>query len=521
MAIATSTNLIGKNIVLLDGTKTKITDAMATGYKVAARTVRVNSKQVAKKGACFYEIPVTSLRDLVDSGDGYVSFSDKAMQKKVGTDELLEKPKASGRKTETAGAKPARRNAKPVEEAAPKTSNVRRKPQTDKVEEAKSTPRKAKKDSGTAYAELAEFLMRTESPKAKTVSLTEVNADLAKVITDRLVHTVKETSLAKFDANDMRIDNIYDVQYSTEFDSEGGDIRVVLHLKYALTAPEMPEPTAASFEFSAALMKKIKARVGKTTGKKLSIAIKELLGVDELEAGTILSREGEEGQFVYCGAGVDDSNKAVLFNTESEKFRTIAATLLSNYSVMTEEAEEETETDDEDEDEDEPEETDVSEDGEDDSDSTEDTEDGEEYDYAPITKKQLSAVDKEVTADNLDMLSELWGVPESALIAGLKLTDGDSTIVYIGMDEAGDLLVLEEDGKEVVAFDNADIPDLDDYAPVVGEETGAESEFDDSEDYSDLDEDELRDVVVRKGLTTIRNAAKMNVKKLRALLKAN
>ncbi|AXG67027.1 hypothetical protein HOU08_gp301 [Dickeya phage vB_DsoM_JA29] len=538
MAIATSTKLIGKNIVLLDGTKTKITDAMATGYKVADRSVRVASKQVAKKGACYYEIPVTSLRELIDSGEGYVSFADKAMQKKVGTDAFLEKPaKTSGRKPKEEKSS----GRKPKEE---KTSNVRPKrgskptKEEDDAEDKASRRVKRRGNSDAGYGALAEFLINGGNSKKK-VSLAAIDQDLATVLTERLVSTVKETSLAKFDGNNAMIQNAFDVGYSTEFDATGGDVRVTLNIKYALEQPE-PEEVNGGFEISPELAKKIKARVGKTVGKKLAAAIAEHLGVEasDMTAGTLLSREGEDGQFVFCGASGEDNNKAVLFNTESEKFRTVGGASLANYSIV-EEDEEEEESEEEEEEEIEEEETeeeeddaegeDDSEDGDDDSEDGDDDAEGEDdeedsFEYASVNKKQLANVNKKITSKNLPMLSKLWRVPQSALVTGLKLTDGDDTFIFIGMDDDGDLLVVEEGAKEVVAFDADDIQSLSDYSPVVGEaEDDAEGEDedfeDDGEDYDDMDIEELRDVVVQKGLAKVRAAENMTEKKLRSLLK--
>jgi len=540
MAIATNKALIGKSIVLLDGTKTKITAAVATGYKVADRSVRVNSKQVAKKGAMFYEIPNVSLRELNDTGNGYVEFSDKAMQKKVGTDAFLEKPaKATGKKT--SGRKPAedkpakttgrktsgRKPAEDVEDVEEKPSKVRRKAADVDVEETtgRTVKRRGAKNAGV---EMSDFGIK---PKG-TVSLSEVGEPLAKVITERLMAVAKDSSLAKFDENNAAIQNAFEVGYSTEFDRTGGDIRVTMNFKYALAQPE-PEEINGGYEISPELAKKIKSRVGKTVGKKLAAAISEHLGVDasDMTAGTLLVREGEDGQFVFCGASVDDNNKAVLFNTETEKFRTISTGSLSHYELVAEDEDEDEDEEEEEEEEEESEEDeedeDDSEDGEDSDDDSEDgeDEDGEEYEYVSLTKKQLAGRDSEVTEENLSMLSELWGVPESALVAGLKLTDGEDTLIYVGMDEDADLLVIEEGGKEVVAFSNEDISGLSEYSPVVSDEDGEDSNEEDEDfeegeddDYEDLDEDELRDIVVQKGLAKVRAAENMSEKKLRALL---
>lgn len=524
MAIATNKALIGKSIVLLDGTKTKITAAVATGYKVADRSVRVNSKQVAKKGAMLYEIPNVSLRELNDTGNGYVEFSDKAMQKKVGTDAFLEKPaKTSGRKpaedkpAKTSGRKTSGR--KPAEELEEKPSKVRRKAADADAEETtgRTVKRRGAKNDGV---EMGDFGIK---PKG-TVSLTEVGEPLAKIITERLMGIAKDSSLAKFDENNAAIQNAFEVGYSTEFDRTGGDIRVTLNFKYALAQPE-PEEIDGGYEISPELAKKIKSRVGKTVGKKLAAAISEHLGVDasDMTAGTLLVREGEDGQFVFCGASVDDNNKAVLFNTETEKFRTISTGSLSNYELVAEEEDEDEDEDESEEDESE-EDEDEDEDSEEDSEEASEDEDGEEYEYVSLSKKQLAGRDSEVTEENLSMLSELWGVPESALVAGLKLTDGEDTLIYVGMDEDADLLVIEEGGKEVVAFNNEDISGLSDYSPVVSDEDSEDSneeaeDFEEGEDdYEDLDEDELRDIVVQKGLAKVRAAENMSEKKLRALL---
>jgi len=103
--IETNTNLVGKTIVLLDGTKTKIEDAIASGYKVKGRSTKVATRCVIKEGSHFREIERMNMSQLEDTGEGYVKLKDakaaKASTKKPDAKEKT--PKASKK-----AAKPAK-----------------------------------------------------------------------------------------------------------------------------------------------------------------------------------------------------------------------------------------------------------------------------------------------------------------------------------------------------------------------------------------------------------------------------
>ncbi|UAW53429.1 hypothetical protein pEaSNUABM30_00311 [Erwinia phage pEa_SNUABM_30] len=544
--IETNTNLVGKTIVLLDGTKTKIEDAIASGYKVKGRSTKVATRCVIKEGAHFREIERMNMSQLEDTGEGYVKLKEaKASGKKTAVKKEAATSKASSKK---AGGKAAAKDAKPSKEKEPK---VRRKSSEEQSED---------------YQNLAMAIIKGKAKPA--VEIEAVDETLTDTVAKRIVDHVLSSDIARVCAdNKTPIANDLDVTYEAEYAPEGNVIQITMNLQYAAPVKVLSRPTLENAEAIAARAQKM---IAPKLSKKLAKAIREAFSLEdanELEAGTVLLSDGAE--FVYYGESAKHLGKALLYVVETDKFKSVLGSTLGEYEIPDAEEEEEEEVEDEEEIEEEEEEEEEEEDGEEEEEEEEDgeeeedaEEDGEEaqgaeYEFVAVEADQLELVNKKVTAKYHAALAERFGVDEEALAPGLMLTDGETTFAYLGCDSKGGLLVIDlsddaDEDDNVLVYSKADIKTLTDFSPVIdsGEEADSEEEddaednsvdfeddneegddeeedededfnFEDlpSEDLEDLSDDELRDRVVEAGLTTPRKADKMNASQLRKLLK--
>lgn len=533
--IETNTNLVGKTIVLLDGTKTKIEDAIASGYKVKGRSTKVATRCVIKEGSHFREIERMNMSQLEDTGEGYVKLKEaKASGKKTAVKKEAATSKASGKK---AGGKAAAKDAKPSKDKEPK---VRRKSSEEQSED---------------YQNLAMAIIKGKAKPA--VEIEAVDETLTDTVAKRIVDHVLSSDIARVCAdNKTPIANDLDVTYEAEYAPEGNVIQITMNLQYAAPVKVLSRPTLENAEAIEARAQKM---IAPKLSKKLAKAIREAFSLEdanELEAGTMLLSDGAE--FVYYGESAKHLGKALLYVVETDKFKSVLGSTLGEYEIPDAEEEEEVEDEEEIEEEEEEEEIEEEEDGEEE-DAEEDSEEaqGAEYEFVAVEADQLKLVNKKVTAKYHAALAERFGVDEEALAPGLMLTDGETTFAYLGCDSKGGLLVIDlsddaDEDDNVLVYSKADIKTLTDFSPVIDsgeEEADGEEEEDDaednnadfeeededaddeeededfnfddlpSEDLEDLSDDELRDRVVEAGLTTPRKADKMNASQLRKLLK--
>ncbi|QZE60570.1 hypothetical protein pEaSNUABM36_00317 [Erwinia phage pEa_SNUABM_36] len=525
--IETNTNLVGKTIVLLNGTKAKIEDAIASGYKVKGQTKRIATRCVIKEGAHFKEIERMNMSQLEDTGEGYVKLKD-AKAAKASTKKPSAKEKAP---------KAGKKAAQPAKEKEPK---VRRKSSKEKEDE---------------YQDLAHAIIKG-GKRAAPVEIAEIDGDLTDCVAQRLVDVLNNSEVAKLCAdNKTPIANAIEVTYGAEFAPETNVMQITLSLQYAKPVQTLSRPTLENAEAIALRAEKMAAP---KLSMKLKKAIREAFSLEDandLELGTVLLSDGAE--FVYFGESAKHVGKALLYVVETDKFKSVLGSTLGEYEIPDAEEEEEEEEEVEDESEEEEEEDGEEEDGEEEDGEEEDgEEDSAEYDYVAVNKDQLDMVNKKVTAKYHAALAERFNTTEEVLIPGLVLTDGETTFAYLGCDSKGGLLVIDcgddGEGEDVLMYSKSDIKSLDDFNPVMGEadEDGEESDggeesddedldeedgeeeeedgedddfdFDDvpEADIEDLTEDELRDRVVEAGLTTPRKAENMNEAKLRKLLKS-
>ena len=516
--IETNTNLVNKTIVLLDGTKTKITGAIASGYKVKSRTTKVPTRCVVKEGAHFREIEKLPMSQLEDTGEGYVKLKEaKASNKKVAKKE--KEPKATGKKT---GGKATAKEKEP---------KVRR---------------KSSKEQSDDYQNLAQAIIKGGKAKP-AVEIAEVDAGLTESIAQRLVGVLETSDIAKVCAdNKTPIANALEVTYGGEFAADANIIQITLNLQYAKPVPVTVEP-----ELDEAVAKRAAKLAAKKVGVKLAKAIKaafDLEDANDLLPGTVMSHE--DGQFVFVGESAKHAGKALMYSVDSDSFKSFTADKLGEFEIVSEDAdEEEEEEEEEEEDESEEEEAEEAE------------EEEAEYDFIAVDADQLKLVNKKVTAKYHNDMAERFNVSPDVLAPGLVLTDGETTFAYLGCDSKGGLLVIDmaEDADEddnVLVYSKADIKSLTDFSPTLGdadEDNGADLDFEDeeneedgeedgeedeeedgedgeeeeddfnfdedtpSEDLEDMSDEELRDRALEMGLTTPRKASRMNTEELLAL----
>lgn len=537
--IETNTNLVGKTIVLIDGTKSKIIDAIASGYKVKGRTARIATRCIVKEGAHFKEIERMSMTQLEDTGEGYVKIKDAKAAKKPATKKEAAKPAAKKSDKKADKKKPA------AEEKAPK---VRRR-------------KGAKPETDDSYQNLAKAII--EGGRAKpAVEIEMTDEALTDAVAKRLVNVIENSDIAKVCAdNKTPIANALQVTYGGEFAADANVIQITLNLQYAKPVAATGGAIVATLD--ADLQKRAAKLAAKKVGKVLAKAIKEAFDLEdanELLQGTVLhTAEGEE--FLFIGESAKHAGKALMFSTDSQSFKSFSGSKLSEFEIVEDnklsDDEDEEEADEEEEEEQEDEEEEEQEDASDSDD---------EYEYVAVNKDQLDMVNKKVTAKYHAELAERFNTTEEVLIPGLVLTDGETTFAYLGCDSKGGLLVIDcgddGEGEDVLLYAKAQVKELEDFNPVLGSSDDADAaddfggeddaddsddedndaddsddednddedndddsdddfEFDedtDSEDLDDLSVDELRDRVVHQGLTTPRKAAKMDEDELRDLL---
>ena len=531
--LETSSNLVGKTITLLNGTKAKIVDAITSGYKTDKSAKRIATRCVIKKGTGYAEIERMPLTQLVDTGEGYVEIKS--------ADSKAPAKKSAAKSTAKASTKTATKtSAKSSTKAAAKADS--------KPAAKAKAPAKTKAAAKKEEAEAPRSRVRRKSEQPTT--LTAIDQEFTEALVMRVVEHLKSGNLLSLATDGVTpIDNAFEVTYDAQY-AAPNQLQFTIGVEYA-----MPQQAAANdaVEISAEVLERAAKKVGKTIGKKLAAAIKSAYGVDsakDLLAGTVL-RHGDD-EFIYIGASAADADKAYMYNAESDKFRAVAAANLSSYELVADEEQDEDEEEEEEDDnadldfEDDEEEEADDEEAEEEEEEEAEEEDGDdeesepEYSYRSISKDELSLVNKKVTAKYVAQLAEQWSLDVEALVPGLIVSDGETEFAYVGFDSKGGLVVIDTQDGEAMVYAKAQVKSLTEFAAVLGddetsdeeeeevedeeeaEEEDGDDDFDfddaDSADLDDMSEDELRDKVIQAGLTTVRKAGRMNEDELRELL---
>ena len=102
MSILTDASMVGKTVKALNGDRCKIVKALKDNYKLDNGNL-IRAKQVMQKGRGFVQTDLT-MRDLEDSGAGYVTLKDSGTSK-TPAKKPANKPASSGTKQSKNSAK--------------------------------------------------------------------------------------------------------------------------------------------------------------------------------------------------------------------------------------------------------------------------------------------------------------------------------------------------------------------------------------------------------------------------------
>lgn len=302
MSILTDASMVGKTVKALNGDRCKIVKALKDNYKLDNGNL-IRAKQVMQKGRGFVQTDLT-MRDLEDSGAGYVTLKDSGTSKTP-----AKKPaKKPASKPASSGTKQSKNSAKSKEE---KTETRRkRKPKQEAKEEKASTPR------------------RTQNSKSKTPAKTPAKAE-SKIKRVALEGSSKSTmeKLRKF--IDMTVNEHLTTYHSNISAVNTG---VLVHKDYdqiefqIRVALDVPKPEHHNNEYYFAIAKEIGANL-KTPGSKIQSMLATRLDIDEadleeefmLSVGDILLDE-EGNHLIFCGMTKrSGKNQIVLVDVKNEQ----------------------------------------------------------------------------------------------------------------------------------------------------------------------------------------------------------
>ena len=470
--IESSQALVGKTVTRIDGSTDKIVGLLAGGYKMAEGR-KLSARNLTKVKNKFVEIEKTDVR-LLEEHEGYV---------------LVKKEASSGKSDDK---KPSG------------------KPNDDKKPSGKSSD--AKKTGGTRRV--------VQKPVIAAVDETTAGDVLSAV------KTAIASALSHLFGNDM------DVSAECEFNASR--IVVTSAIDFVLPKPEpkavssgLPERYAELADAVNAPSKYYEQVVPKSLAKKF----------EGLVVGSVMTLGEDSIEFLFLGFNAE-TKEVFLLNTETGKKRRLAADKFATLAALVSEDDQDEEFEDEDgedeesedeESEDEDDEDDEESEDEDDEDEDDEDEESEDdaYQLGPIDSAIMKRLN--LKSDSLSAvakaLSEEWEGDEStaaSIIPGVLVDseDGDTYILH-GVNAEGKVILKllgAADDKGVRKTTVAQLCSKYTPVPASEEETDAEHDEDEATDFSDLSEDELREEVLARGLTTPRKAEAMDADDLIALL---
>ena len=582
MRVPTSAKLIGKSIVLVDGTKSKIVENLATSYKTAAGTKVAARDLIAfKKG--FKQIERVHASEIEDNGNGYVDFVEGEAKKA--------KPAKEAKAVKVT---PKKDKAAKKEKTAPNKTPAKK--------DLKVTQKKMDK-SASAKNMAAVGGDKVTKKKLKDVELTEMTSEIVDQLRVFFEDKAKSSDIV---LGKNRITNALEIKADAEY-AKTGEVVIMLGLNFKLAKPmieETEEEEEGQDGIDPRILKKAAARLGKKSTKELQ-ALFDAIGQDL----PVRARNQMHEPCIVFGPWLDLPGRAVVYNEEEERFVKVGAKNLADYEVLMDgEDDEESEmpdlseldedelrdlvleknlatkriakaldeddlrelleefysdelADEEEEQDDEEEEQDDEEEEQDDEELDEETQkkinqklrkvlaattaDGDDEDYEEeeqddeeeeesefvfdtVTKADLKYNDTALFAKNKTKLAKALQMDEEDLLPGLVLASDEGVeLVFIGVGKKG--IVVKDRSTDTLVFLKAkeDIASLRDFSPLLDEdEEEEEQEFDvdnmfdteDEEDFDDMTVEELRDSVINQGLSTPTKAAKLNRDALVALL---
>ena len=455
--IESSQALVGKTVTRIDGSTDKIVGLLAGGYKMAEGR-KLSARNLTKVKNKFVEIEKTDVR-LLEEQEGYV---------------LVKKEASSGKSD-------------------------------DKKPAGKSDD---KKTGGTRRV--------VQKPMIAAVDETIAGDVLSAV------KTAIASALSHLFGNDMDI--------SAECEFNASRIVVTSAIDFVLPKPEPKAVSSGLPERYAELADEVNAPSKHYEQVVPKALVKKFEG---LVVGSVLTLGEDDIEFIFLGFNAE-TKEVFLLNTETGKKRRLTADKFAATAALVgdDQDDEFEETSDEDEEFEEDEESedegdDEDEESEDEGDDEDDESEDDAYQLGPIDSAIMKRLD--LKSDSLSAvakaLSEEWEGDEStaaSIIPGVLVDseDGDTYILH-GVNAEGKVILKLLGAAEDKGVRKTTVAQLcSKYTPVPAseEETDAEHDEDGAADFSDMSEDELRDEVLARGLTTPRKAESMDADDLIALL---
>jgi len=305
MSILTDASMVGKTVKALNGDRCKIVKALKDNYKLDNGNL-IRAKQVMQKGRGFVQTDLT-MRDLEDSGAGYVTLKDSGTTAKAKTP-----AKKPANKPASSGTKQSKNSAKSKEE---KTETRRkRKPKQEAKEEKASTPRRTQSSKSKTPAKTPAKAPAKVESKIKRVALEGSSKSTMEKLRKFIDMTVNE-HLTTYHSNISAVNT--GVLVHKDYDQIEFQIRVAL---------DVPKPEHHNNEYYFAIAKEIGANL-KTPGSKIQSMLATRLDIDEadleeefvLSVGDILLDE-EGKHLIFCGMTKrSGKNQIVLVDVKNEQ----------------------------------------------------------------------------------------------------------------------------------------------------------------------------------------------------------
>lgn len=302
MSILTDASMVGKTVKALNGDRCKIVKALKDNYKLDNGNL-IRAKQVMQKGRGFVQTDLT-MRDLEDSGAGYVTLKDS------GTSKTPAKKPAN--KPASSGTKQSKNSAKSKEE---KTETRRkRKPKQEAKEEKASTPRRTQSSKTKTPAKTPDKTPAKTKSKIERVALEGNSKSTLEKLRKFIDITVNE-HLVTYHSNINAVTT--GVLVNKDYDQIEFQVRVAL---------DVPKPEHHNNEYYFAIAKEIGANL-KTPSSKIQAMLATRLDIDEadleeefvLSVGDILLDE-EGNHLIFCGMTKrSGKNQIVLVDVKNEQ----------------------------------------------------------------------------------------------------------------------------------------------------------------------------------------------------------
>ena len=302
MSILTDASMVGKTVKALNGDRCKIVKALKDNYKLDNGNL-IRAKQVMQKGRGFVQTDLT-MRDLEDSGAGYVTLKDS------GTSKTPAKKPAN--KPASSGTKQSKNSAKSKEE---KTETRRkRKPKQESKEEKASTPRRTQSSKTKTPAKTPDKTPAKTKSKIERVALEGNSKSTLEKLRKFIDITVNE-HLVTYHSNINAVTT--GVLVNKDYDQIEFQVRVAL---------DVPKPEHHNNEYYFAIAKEIGANL-KTPSSKIQAMLATRLDIDEadleeefvLSVGDILLDE-EGNHLIFCGMTKrSGKNQIVLVDVKNEQ----------------------------------------------------------------------------------------------------------------------------------------------------------------------------------------------------------